>query len=89
MKRIAIVILVSMLTGCITPERLESDYREASKYDERAQNARERLSTEEAKYYDAQAAQLRRHHGLLELVVGALVSSALQGDKQDSNPTWP
>jgi hypothetical protein len=83
MNKVFLTLIALSLSGCITPERVKTDYNIATAHDKRAQEARERASFTEAEHYERQADKLR-NHDRSEVILGALFSTVLKESRKES-----
>ncbi len=87
MKKICLMALVILMSGCSTPSSVDRDYRLAKVYDKRAADARDRGSEIEAAHFEAEAKKLR-DHSTGELLMDFLFDEIFgESEKEPSRPT--
>ena len=84
MEKLLIIFSIFLLSGCISPKRVQTDYNNAAANDKRAESARERGSLREAEYYEREADKLREHDDSA-VVIGIIADKLIKPKKKASN----
>lgn len=88
MDRILFIVIVLLISACVSSKRVQTDYNIAEANDRRAKSSRERASFEEARNYEREADKLRKHDSSA-VIVGAVVENMFgKGNKKSENGVW-
>ena len=85
--RLTLLISILILSGCITPEKIERDNRTASQYEKFASKQKAAGMKEVADYWENEAKK-KRQHDSDAVLLGSMYNLFFQRESQMESASW-